>query len=135
MPADCANNKEIAKVDAQAGAEQGKQVNKQILIGSRRQSKKIMWKPILVNDVRVGFVGMPSRDSLSDELDQRFAAQQARSYRSAALAMLLFLTLKGRVLMCCVMSVVVNAVRKVDAAKNEAAITSMSANNTLILSQ
>jgi len=72
--------------------------DKQILIGSRRQSKKIIWrrqskkiiwKPILVNDVRVGFVGMPSRDSLSDELDQLFAAQQARSYRSAALAMVL----------------------------------------------
>ena len=63
--------------------------NKQILIGPKQLPAKMVWRPVIVDELNVGFVGVVLRDSFSDELDKVFAAQQSRSYAFAGLAMVL----------------------------------------------
>ena len=63
--------------------------NKQILIGPNRLPGKMVWRPVLVDEVTVAYIGVALRNGLTDELDKVFAAQQYRSYALAALAMVL----------------------------------------------
>ena len=63
--------------------------DKQILIGPSRLPEKMVWRPVLVDEVTVAYIGVALRNGLTDELDKVFAAQQNRSYALAALAMVL----------------------------------------------
>lgn len=59
------------------------------LLGRKRPADKVLWQPIEVDDVVVGYLGSIRRTRVSDQFDQVFEAQQRKAFGYAAIVMLL----------------------------------------------